>query len=283
MCRPSSGTSETLDSESETTNHQHLTHEGPMESTTLQIQQATETQSEDFFLAPVQTKVPLTEDQSNAWGYAECPKEEQAPPMLGSQEGHLVEEVILRQKAEAGQPGHVVELQLSLSKERHQCTSGPIVTLQGNDKSTSPDPDWSSQLERTVHINSIPAPEKADTSLTSSTSSGRELRVIQGRDPGGAGLPQVEVILDCSDRLKAEECRLQTGRGCVASPVEGGRSEAPPSLVSFAVSSEGTEHGEDQRSGKDQSRPHKHRARHARKSCHGWGGCQGSWDFSLFY
>lgn len=262
--RPSSGTSETLDSESETTNHQHLTHEGPMESTTLQIQQATETQSEDFFLAPVQTKVPLTEDQSNAWGYAECPKEEQAPPMLGSQEGHLVEEVILRQKAEAGQPGHVVELQLSLSKERHQCTSGPIVTLQGNDKSTSPDPDWSSQLERTVHINSIPAPEKADTSLTSSTSSGRELRVIQGRDPGGAGLPQVEVILDCSDRLKAEECRLQTGRGCVASPVEGGRSEAPPSLVSFAVSSEGTEHGEDQRSGKDQSRPHKHRARHAR-------------------
>uniref|UniRef100_A0A8C6HEC9 Synaptopodin-2 n=2 Tax=Mus spicilegus TaxID=10103 RepID=A0A8C6HEC9_MUSSI len=262
--RPSSGTSETLDSESETTNHQYLTHEGPMESTTLQIQQATETQSKDFFLPPVQTKVPLTEDQSNAWGYAECPKEEQAPPMLGSQEGHLVEEVILRKKAEAGQPGHVVELQLSLSKERHQCTSGPIVTLQGNEKSKSPDPDWSSQLERTVHINSIPAPEKADTSLTSNTSSGRELRVIQGRDPGGAGLPQVEVILDCSDRLKAEECRLQTGRGCVASPVEGGRSEAPPSLVSFAVSSEGTEHGEDQRSGKDHSRPHKHRARHAR-------------------
>lgn len=275
MCRPSSGTSETLDSETENANHQDPAHEGPMENTTLQIQQATSTQSQDFFLAPDQTKVPLSEDQGNAWGYAECTKEEQVPQMLSSQEGHLVEEVILRKKAEAGQPGHVVELQLSLSKERHQCTSGPIVTLQGNENFESPDPDWSSQPERTVHINSIPAPEKADASLTSSTtvqtSSGRELRVIQGRDPGGAGLPQVEVILDCSDRLRAEERRLQTGRGCVASPVEGGRSEAPPSLVSFAVSSEGTEQGEDQRSGKDHSRPHKHRARHARKSCHGLG------------
>lgn len=284
MCRPSSGTGETSDSETENTNHQHLTDEGPMESTTLQIQQATKTQSKDFFLAPVQTKVPLTEDQGNAWGYAECTKEEQVPQVLGSQEGHLVEEVILKNKAAAGQAGHVVELQLSLSKESHQCTSGPIVTLQGNEKFKSPDPDWSSQHERTVHINSIPTPEKADSSLTSSTAGqtsggGRELRVIQGRDPGGAGLPQVEVILDCSDRLKAQECRLQTGRGCVASPVEGGRSEAPPSLVSFALSSEGTEHGEDQRSGKDHSRAHKHRARHARKSCRGLGRVSGELGF----
>lgn len=266
--RPSSGTSETLDSETENTNHQHLPHEGPMESTTLQIQHAAKTQSKDFFLVSVQTSAPRTEDQGNAWGYAECTTEDQVSQMPGSQEGHLVEEVILRKKPEAGQPGHVVELQLSLSKEGHQCTSDPIVTLQGNEKFKSPDPDWGTQPGRTVHINSIPAPEKADTSLTSSTtvqtSSGRELRVIQGRDPGGTGLPQVEVILDCSDRLKAEECRRQAGRGCVASPVEGGRSEAPPSLVSFAVSSEGTEQGEDQRSGKDQGRPHKHRARHAR-------------------
>lgn len=266
--RPSSGTSEALDSETENTNHQHLPHEGPMESTTLQIQHATKTQSKDFFLVSVQTSAPQTEDQGNAWGYAECTTEDQVSQMPGSQEGHLVEEVILRKKPEAGQPGHVVELQLSLSKEGHQCTSDPIVTLQGNEKFKSPDPDWGTQPGRTVHINSIPAPEKADTSLTSSTtvqtSSGRELTVIQGRDPGGTGLPQVEVILDCSDRLKAEECRRQAGRGCVASPVEGGRSEAPPSLVSFAVSSEGTEQGEDQRSGKDQGRPHKHRARHAR-------------------
>ncbi|XP_060248782.1 synaptopodin-2 isoform X1 [Meriones unguiculatus] len=266
--RPSSGANEALDSETESINHQHLTHEGPMESTTLQILPATKTQHEDFFLVPVQTGVPLPEDQGNDWAYAERTTGEKVPQMLDSQEGHLVEEVILKEKAGAGQPGCVVELQLSLTKDRQQHTSGPAVALQGNEKFKSPDPDWGSLPERAVHINSIPAPEKADTSLTSSTavrtSSSRELRVSQGRDAGGARLPQVEVILDCSDRQKAEECRLQAGRGCVASPVEGGRSEAPPSLVSFAVSSEGTEQGEDQRSGKDHSRPHKHRARHAR-------------------
>lgn len=267
--RPCSGTSETLDSETENTNHQHLPHEGPMESTTLQILPSTNTQCKDLFLASVPSKVPLTKDQGNDWGYAECATGEKIPQMLGSQEEHLVEEVILREKAEEGQPGRVVELQLSLSKERHQYASGPIVALQGNENSKSPDPDWSSQHERTVHISSIAAPEEeADTSFlpgtTSQTSSGRQLRVIQGREAGGTRLPQVEVILDCSDRQKAEECRLQAGKGCVASGVEGGPSEAPPSLVSFAVSPEGTEQGEDQRLGKDHSRPHKHRARHAR-------------------
>lgn len=264
-----------MDSETESINHQHLTHEGPMESTTLQILPATKTQHDDFFLVPVQTGVPLTEDQGNDLGYAERKTGEKVPQVLDSQEGCLVEEVFLKEKAGAVPPGCVVELQLSLTKERHQCTSGPAVALQGNEKFKSPAPEWGSRPERAVHINSIPAPENADTSLTSSTavqtSSGRELRVSQG----GARLPQVEVILDCSDRQKAEECRLQAGRGCVASPVEGGRSEAPPSLVSFAVSSEGTEQGEDQRSGRDHSRPHKHRARHARKSCHGSGWVSG--------
>lgn len=266
--RPSSGTSETLDSETENINHQHLPHEGPMESTTLQILPATKPQCKDFFLAPVQSRVPLTDDQGNDWGYAECTTGENIPQMLGSQEGHLVEEVILREETEAGQPGCVVELQLSLPKERHQCTQGPIAALQGNEKSKSPEPGWSPQHEKTVHINSIAAPEAAGTSLLSSatiqTSSSQELRVIQGREAGGAGLPQVEVILEGCDRQKAEECRLKAGKGCVASGLEGGQSEAPPSLVSFAVSPEGTEQGEDQRSGKDHSRPHKHRARHAR-------------------
>lgn len=257
-----------------------------MESTTLQILPATKPQCKDFFLAPVQSRVPLTDDQGNDWGYAECTTGENIPQMLGSQEGHLVEEVILREETEAGQPGCVVELQLSLPKERHQCTQGPIAALQGNEKSKSPELGWSPQHEKTVHINSIAAPEAAGTSLLSSatiqTSSSQELRVIQGREAGGAGLPQVEVILEGCDRQKAEECRLKAGKGCVASGLEGGQSEAPPSLVSFAVSPEGTEQGEDQRSGKDHSRPHKHRARHARKSCRGGGRCPGSWEFTVF-
>uniref|UniRef100_A0A8D0L611 Synaptopodin 2 n=1 Tax=Sphenodon punctatus TaxID=8508 RepID=A0A8D0L611_SPHPU len=77
-------------------------------------------------------------------------------------------------------------------------------------------------------------------------------------------LIQVEVILDCSDSEK-EVSRSLAEKGCVDSQVEGGQSEAPPSVVSFGISSEGTEQGEDdQHSERDHSRPHKHRARHAR-------------------
>uniref|UniRef100_A0A2K5CJS7 Synaptopodin 2 n=1 Tax=Aotus nancymaae TaxID=37293 RepID=A0A2K5CJS7_AOTNA len=272
--RPSSGISEALMSENENKNHEHLTHGGYVESTTLQIRPATKTQCTEFFLAPVKSEVPLAEDQRSSPDCAGNFKEEtglsyqSAPQMPDSQRGCMAEELILREKAEVEQPGPVVELQLSLSQERHKGTSGPLVALPGAEKSESPDPDPSLSQDRIVHINSIPTNEKADPFLRSSKiiriSSGRELRVIQESEAGAAGLPQVEVILDCSDRQKTEGCRLQAGKGCVDSPVEGGQSEAPPSLVFFAVSSEGTEQGEDPRSEKDHSRPHKHRARHAR-------------------
>uniref|UniRef100_A0A2K6G5A4 Synaptopodin 2 n=1 Tax=Propithecus coquereli TaxID=379532 RepID=A0A2K6G5A4_PROCO len=272
--RPSSGTSEALISETENKNHEHLTQEGSAESTTLQIRPSTKTQYREFFIAPVKSGVSLAEDQRSGPGCKENLKEEtglsyqRAPQMPDSQSGLLAEEVILREKAEVGRPGTVVELQLSLSQERHKDTSGPTVALLGAEKSKSPDPDPNLQQDEIVHINSGPASEKADPSLRSSRiiqlSRGRELRVVQGSEAGDARLPRVEVIVDCSDRQKTEGCRLQAGKGCVDSPGEGGQSEAPPSLVSFAVSSEGTEQGEDPRSEKDHSRPHKHRARHAR-------------------
>ncbi|XP_001148597.4 synaptopodin-2 isoform X1 [Pan troglodytes] len=272
--RPSSGISEALISENENKNLEHLTHGGYVESTTLQIRPATKTQCTEFFLDPVKTEVPLAENQRSGPDCAGSLKEEtgpsyqRAPQMPDSQRGRVAEELILREKVEAVQPGPVVELQLSLSQERHKGASGPLVALPGAEKSKSPDPDPNLSHDRIVHINSIPTNEKADPFLRSSKiiqiSSGRELRVIQESEAGDAGLPRVEVILDCSDRQKTEGCRLQAGKECVDSPVEGGQSEAPPSLVSFAVSSEGTEQGEDPRSEKDHSRPHKHRARHAR-------------------
>lgn len=167
----------------------------------------------------------------------------------------------------------MVELQLSLSQERHRGKSAAVVTLLGAEKSMSPDPEPNLLHDGIVHINSAPTSEKEDPPLRSSKtiqiSSGQELRVIQGNEAADTGLPRVEVIFDCSDRQKTEGCRLQAAKGCVDSPVEGGQSEAPPSLVSFAVSSEGAEQGEDPRSERDHSRPHKHRARHARKSCPG--------------
>uniref|UniRef100_A0A452Q982 Synaptopodin 2 n=1 Tax=Ursus americanus TaxID=9643 RepID=A0A452Q982_URSAM len=272
--RPSSGVNETSISETENKSPEHLTQEGRVESTTLQIRPAAKNQHRELYVASVRSGAPLAEDQGSGPGFSGSIKEETgpsyhvAPHTPNSQTGGLAEGIILREKAEVGQPGPVVELQLSLSQERHKVINVPVVALLGAEKSKSPDPDPHVQHGRIVHIDSIPTKEKGEPSLRSSKiiqiSSGKELKVIQGSEAGDAGLPRVEVILDCLDRQKTEGCRLQAGKGCVDSPVEGGQSEAPPSLVSFAVSSEGTEQGEDPRSERDHSRPHKHRARHAR-------------------
>ncbi|XP_019480969.1 PREDICTED: synaptopodin-2 isoform X1 [Hipposideros armiger] len=272
--RPSSGINETLISETEIKNHEHLPYEGSVESTTLQIRPATKCQYREPCTTPAKSGAPLAEDQGRGPGFSGSKNEETvlsyqaAPHMPEAPRGHVTEEVILREKVAMGRPGPVVELQLSLSQEGPKGTSAPVVALLGAEKSKSPDPDPNLHHGRVVHINSVPTNEKGDPSLRSSKiiqiSSGQELRVIQAREAGDAGLPRVEVVLDCSDRQKTEGCRLQAGNGGVDAPGEGGQSEAPPSLVSFAVSSEGTEQGEEPRSERDHSRPHKHRARHAR-------------------
>ncbi|KAM4834098.1 synaptopodin-2 [Thomomys bottae] len=250
--RPSSGISEDLASETENRSQEHLPPEAYVESTTLQIRPATKTQIQEFFISPVQGVAPLAEDTDLSY--------QRDRQTLDSQEDYLVEEAI-REQAEAGP---VVELQLSLSETRHMGCHGPTVA----ENLKSPAPDSSLSHEEASHRNSVTA-EKADPSLRSSKtiqiSCGRDLTVIQGGEAEDEqGLARVELIFDCSDRQKAEGRRLQAGKGCVVSPVEGGQSEAPPSLVSFAVSSEGTEQAEDPRSDRDHSRPHKHRARHAR-------------------
>ncbi|XP_023560192.1 synaptopodin-2 isoform X1 [Octodon degus] len=274
--RPSREISEAVVSETENTNHEHLSPEECVERTTLQIRPAPETHYREFSIAPDESQAPLAEDQRSGSDDVGSTKEEagpsyqRAPQTFNSQERSLTKEVIVREKAEAGQQGTVVELQLSLSQDRHRDTSGPAVALLGAETPASPDPDPGPSLQHqgAFLINSAPADEKANAALRSSktlqVSSSRQLRVTRGSGAAAAGLPQVEVILDCSDKQKTEECRLQAGKGCVAAPGEGGQSEAPPSLVSFAVSSEGTEQGEDPRWEKVHSRPHKHRARHAR-------------------
>ncbi|XP_069315148.1 synaptopodin-2 [Eulemur rufifrons] len=272
--RPCGGTSEALISETENKHHEHLTLEGSAASPTVQTGPTTKSQYREFFIASVNSGAPLAEDPRSSPGCKENLKEEtvlsyqRAPQTPDSQSRPLAEGVVLRGKAEGGRPGTVVELQLSLSQERHKDTSGPTVALLGGEKSKSPEPDPKLQQDGVVPINSGPANENAEPSLRSSRviqlSGGRELTVVQGSEAGDARLPRVEVIVDCSDRQETEGCRLQAAKGCVDSPGEGGLSEAPPSLVSFAVSSEGTEQGDDPRPGKDQSRPHKHRARHAR-------------------
>lgn len=56
--RPSSGISETLITETENKNHEHLTHEGYVESTTLQIRPATKSQCREYYIAPVKSGAP---------------------------------------------------------------------------------------------------------------------------------------------------------------------------------------------------------------------------------
>ncbi|XP_012879186.1 PREDICTED: synaptopodin-2 [Dipodomys ordii] len=265
--RPSSGISEALVSETQNEPQEQLPHGDCVERTTLQIRPAIQTQHGEVFTTSVQGGAPLAEDQRSASNcIRDIEKETDLSHQRDPREGYLAEETILREKVGAGP---VVELQLSLSEVRHKGSQGPGVAVQGAENLKSPDPDSSFYHEEDLHINSVIAHERADPSLRSSKiiqiSSGRELTVIQGEEAeDDLGLARVEVIFDCSDRQKAEGRRLQAGKGCVVSPVEGGQSEAPPSLVSFAVSSEGTEQGEDPRSDRDHSRPHKHRARHAR-------------------
>ncbi|XP_045151775.1 synaptopodin-2 [Echinops telfairi] len=269
--RPSSGISETLISETENKNHEPLTREGYRGSTALQIGPATKSQYREFYITTVKRAAFPAEDQGSGPGFSGHVEEEtgwsnqMAPQMPDSPSG--VDEVILSEKTEGGQPGPVVELQLSLSEERPKATSVPTAVLLGAEKSTSPDADTDLQHDRVVHLNPVSSPEKRALPLKSSKiiqlSSSKELKVTPGSEAGEPGLPQVEVILDCPDRQKTEGCRLQAGKGHADSPVEGGQLEAPPSVVVFAVSSEGTEQG-GLRVERDHSRPHKHRARHAR-------------------
>ncbi|XP_045058311.2 synaptopodin-2 isoform X2 [Desmodus rotundus] len=263
--RASSGMSGTPIPETETRTQQHPPQEGDVESTTLQIRPAPPSQDREPCTVPIQSGVPLTKDQGGGPTFPgsreetglSCPE---TPHMPASPKGHSREELV--------RPGPVVELQLSLSQEVHTGTGVPVVALLGAETSQGPDPGPNLDCSGVAHINSAPSGEKAAPPLRSSKitqiRSSQELRVTQGREAGGAGLPRLEVIFDCADRQQTEGCRLPAAAGGVDSPGEGGQSEAPPSLVAFAVSSEGTEPGEEPRRGRDHNRPHKHRARHAR-------------------
>ncbi|XP_059551551.1 synaptopodin-2 [Myotis daubentonii] len=268
--RPSGGIRETLASETENQTPEHLPAEGCVESTTLQIRPATHSQDAEPRLAPRQSGTPLAENSESGPAFSGSKKEEEiglshaeAPHTPGPPRGRAAEEgVLLERKAVVGWPGPLVELQLSLPQDLGTAPGAPALALLGADTPQSPDPD-----PNAVHINSAPTSERGEASLRSSkviqVRRGQELRVVQGA-AGAAGLPCVEVILDCAAGQPAGGCGLRAGAGRVDSPLEGGQTEAPPSLVAFAVSSEGTEQGDDPREERDHSRPHKHRARHAR-------------------
>ncbi|XP_055972909.1 synaptopodin-2 isoform X1 [Sorex fumeus] len=270
--RSPSGINETLIPEAENQNHKLLTREGCVESTTLQIRPATGSQCKEFSSSPAPHRIPVAEDGESgpdcSGSVKEDPASPGAPHTVEFRRGCLAEETVLSGEVQAGLPESPVEFQLSLPQERHEGSSAPGEAPLEAEKSQSPDPTPPFQHDSAAPLQPVPAEEPRGLSLRSSKtiqlSSGLDLTAIPDREAGNVGLSRVDVLLNCSARQQTEGYRLQAGKGCVDSPGEGGQSEAPPSLVSFAVSSEGTEQGDEPHSERDHSRPHKHRARHAR-------------------
>ncbi|XP_028932443.1 synaptopodin-2 isoform X2 [Ornithorhynchus anatinus] len=250
--RPSGAASETSGIEAESGNPDKLQSEVCLKSTTLQIRPAPQTLYKELL---------VTQEQSG--DLCGGPQQEIvqsfriAPRVTDPLQGCLSD------KAEEGRPGALVELQLSLSHDRPKGTSA-VGILPGAEARNSPasDPGLQQGADASPRSEREGPPQWSGKVIQ--IARGKEFKVIQGAEAEEPRFSRVEVILDCSAREKAEGTRSQAGKGSVDSQVEGGQSEAPPSLVSFAVSSEGTEQGEDLHSERNHTRPHKHRARHAR-------------------
>ncbi|NXT31407.1 SYNP2 protein, partial [Pelecanoides urinatrix] len=266
--RSSNGINETLSAERENGKQDNIKNEDYRESTTLQINTAKETSHGDLCITEIYSETHQEAGESNIH-FSETKQETTqshriTPKVIGTSKVLMTDEAAFRGKIEERRPGTMVELQLSLSNDVHKGTNAPAVTLLGAEKCTPSGRGPSVQQDGTSPVIAIPLGVKEGNIQWSSKvvqfSSGKEVKRIQGAAPS---LPRVEVILDCSDREK-EAPRSLAERGCVDSQVEGGQSEAPPSLLSFAISSEGTEQGEEDQHSERDHRPLKHRARHAR-------------------
>lgn len=271
--------SEALSAETENGDQGNIANEEYRESTTLQIRTAKQRPYREVQVTGVTVETLPREQQGDVEAFSETkqdrgitPCHKIPPKVIEAPQTHLVE-VPAFATGTGDRPGPTVELQLSLSHDRQKGTSTPGLTVLRAEKSKSTETGSALQQDGTHWVTSAPAVERNHTDQWSS----RTFQIVSGKDvkatPGARikepSLTKVEVILDCSDREKEEGSRSVSEKGCVDSPVEGGQSEAPPSVVSFGISSEGTEQGEDdQHSEREPSRPHKHRARHASKYFH---------------
>lgn len=266
MCRSSSGINETLSAERENGKHENIKNEEYRENTTLQMNTAQEIPHGDLCITEIYSGTHHRAAESNTH-FSETKQEttqsHRIPPkVIGTPKVLVTDEAAFRGTA-GERPGAVVELQLSLSNDAHKATNAPAVTLLGADKCPPSGRGLSAPQDGSGPLIAVPLGVKEGNIQWSNKvvqfSSSKEVKRIQGAVPS---IPRVEVILDCSDREK-EAPRSQSERGCVDSQVEGGQSEAPPSLLSFAISPEATEQGEESKHSEKDHRPLKHRARHA--------------------
>lgn len=266
MCRSSSGINETLNAERENGKHENIKIEDYGENTTLQMNRVQEIPHGDLCITEIYSGTHHGAAESNTH-FAETKEEttqsHRIPPkVIGTPKVIVTDEAGVRGTAEE-MPGAMVELQVSLSNDAHKATNAPAVTLLGAEKCPPSGRGPSAPQGGSSPLIAVPLGVKEGNIQWSNKvvhfSSSKEVKRIQGAAPS---IPTVEVILDCSDREK-EAPRSPSERGCVDSQVEGGQSEAPPSLLSFAISPEVTVQGEDSKHSEKEHRPLKHRARHA--------------------
>ncbi|XP_073495883.1 synaptopodin-2 isoform X2 [Phyllobates terribilis] len=233
------------------------------ESTTLQIRTGPESVSKEHEISEsdCQTFYSRTEYGS---GVMEAEKDKEiilchkiTPKVIETPKGDTTIDVPITRRMEEGRQGAMVELQLSLSQDLHLSTGGaPIVTLLGA--------DISSNTEHIVDKSEVDAPASPTPiqkiSTTFQITSKQQPKIIPLREAQETTFSKVELILDCSGR-EFESSSLPA-EGCDKSVEEGGHSEEPPSTVSFGITVEDSEQGEEDQ--QDHIRPNKHRARHAR-------------------
>ncbi|KAL8206961.1 UNVERIFIED_CONTAM: hypothetical protein K2H54_037827 [Gekko kuhli] len=269
--RSSSGTNETLGTETENRDNHKVKNNEYKESTTLQIRTAMQRPHVEVQVTGATKEMFQIEQQSAVVDPSMAKQEREIahchkipPKVIEAPKAHLIN--VPAFSGERAVP--TVELQLSLSHDRHKDCSVPSLNVLGAEKYKSSETGSNLQQDGSRLVTSAPAAEKDPSVQYSSRifqiapcKEGKAAPEAETKEPS---FTKVEVILDCSDREK-EASRSPAEKGCVDSQVEGGQSEAPPSVVSFGISSEGTEQGEDdQHSEREHSRPHKHRARHAR-------------------
>ncbi|XP_042324457.1 synaptopodin-2 isoform X1 [Sceloporus undulatus] len=272
--RSSSGISEALSPEKENGRHSEIKNEEYKESTTLQIRTAVPKVHQELLITGVTVETTSKDVEQSHVDFSGTKQERELTPshkippkVIEVPEAHLIDMPALT-RGNGEKPGPTVELQLSLSHDKPKGTNAPAVTVLGTEECKPLETGPTLLKDGTSWV--IPAPATKDPTVQWSSrsfqiaSGNTGVKAIHETETKEPSLTKVEVILDCSSQAK-ESSRSVSEKGCVDSQVEGGQSEAPPSVVSFGISSEGTEQAEDDlHSEREHSRPHKHRARHAR-------------------
>ncbi|KAM4049426.1 synaptopodin-2 [Anomaloglossus baeobatrachus] len=242
---------------------ENLNKELKTESTTLQIRTGPESEPREHEMSETNCQSFYSRTECGM-GVMEAGSEKEiilchkiTPSVFETPKGNATIDVPVTRRIEEGRQGAMVELQLSLSQDMHLSTGGvPIVTLLGTDISSNTE-----QVEQKREADTPASPTPMQKASTTFQISGKQQpKIIPLREAQETPFSKVELILDCSGR-EFESISLPT-EGCDKSGEEGGHSEEPPSTVSFGITVEDSEQGEEDQ--QDHIRPNKHRARHAR-------------------